>query len=289
MTCRPKSKEKKTQIREYHTPDCGLFFQAERVIFRRKSRFQKIEIIHNDTYGKMLFLDNLVQTTENDEFFYHEMLVHPSMMVHENPERVLIIGGGDGGALRECLRYPIRQGIMVEIDSEVIQAAQEHFPWLKKIREDDRAEIIVGDGREYVEKKDAEFDVILVDSSDPVGPSQVLHQIQFYENLKKRLRSGGIAAAQVGSPLYHKEAVRRTVSELGTIFSRMRLYTAPVPTYPGGVWCYVFLSDDREPEKLRREPPAGLKYYNPETHRAAFSLPNFMRELLPGKGSQILP
>ncbi|MGB9893738.1 MAG: spermidine synthase, partial [Candidatus Saccharicenans sp.] len=129
------------EAKEYQTDSSGIFFKVKKVLYEKKSAFQKIEIIENDFYGRVLFLDGLVQTTERDEFFYHEMLVHPALACHPRPEKVLIIGGGDGGALREVLRHPVKKAWLVEIDQEVIRACQKYFPWLDKALSDPRAEL----------------------------------------------------------------------------------------------------------------------------------------------------
>jgi spermidine synthase len=272
---------RKTEAREYQTPVSGIFFTVKKVLYTGRSRFQTIEIILNRDYGRVLLLDGLVQTTERDEFYYHEMLVHPAMASHPKPEHVLIIGGGDGGALRETLKHPVKKVWMVEIDGQVIKACREHFPWLRPSLKDKRAELVIADGNVFIEKTAQKFDVILVDSSDPVGPSTVLHQEAFYRRLKSRLKPGGIIAAQAGSLMLHQDSHARKSVFLKKIFAYSRLYLGPVPTYPVGMWCYNFLSDKVDPLAARNMRLAkGLRYYNPEIHRAAFALPNFLREKL---------
>jgi len=269
-----------SEFREFHTPTSGLFFRSKRVLCRRTSAFQKIEVFDHDFYGKVLFLDGLVQTTERDEFYYHEMLVHPALACHPAPGRVLIIGGGDGGALRHVLRYPVDHVTLVEIDSRVIEVSRKYFPWLEACLKDKRAELVVADGNDYLARSQRLFDVILVDSSDPVGPSAVLHQKTFFLNLKKRLNAGGVAACQSGSLLLHASTFRAKARFLKDIFRRARFYTGPVPTYPGGIWVYNFLSDDVDPLDIKRKPPAGLGYYNPDVHRAAFALPTNLKKIV---------
>ena len=178
---------KKTEAREYQTGASGIFFTVKDVLYEGQSKFQRIEIIRNKDYGRVLLLDGLVQTTERDEFYYHEMLVHPALCSHARPAKVLIIGGGDGGALREVLKHPVRKAWLVEIDGHVVEACREHFPWLRATFRDPRAELIVADGNVFIDKVRERFDVILVDSSDPVGPSTVLHQEAFYRKLKAKL------------------------------------------------------------------------------------------------------
>ncbi len=269
----------RTEVREYQTPTSGIFFGVKKVLCDKKSRFQKIEIIENKEYGRVLFLDGLVQTTEKDEFFYHEMLVHPAMACHPRPKKILIIGGGDGGALREVLRYPVERAWLCEIDGQVIEACRRHFDWLRPAFEDGRAELVIGDGNVFIRNTKEKFDVILVDSSDPVGPSTILHSRAFYAKLKAHLAPGGIAAAQAGSQILHLDEHRQKSTFLKKLFKHAFFYLGPVPTYPVGMWCYNFLSDAINPLAKRKfRVPDGLKYYNPEIHRAAFALPNFLAD-----------
>jgi spermidine synthase len=272
---------RRTEVREYQTPDSGIFFSVKKVLHTERSRFQTIEIILNKDYGLVLLLDGLVQTTERDEFYYHEMLVHPAMASHPKPEHVLIIGGGDGGALREVLKHAVKKAWLVEIDGQVIEACRTHFPWLKSDFKDPRAELVIADGDVFVGKTPMMFDVILVDSSDPVGPSTVLHQEAFFRKLKSRLKPGGIIAGQAGSLMLHQGSHARKSAFLRRMFRHARLYLGPVPTYPVGMWCYDFLSDRVNPLSTRKlHIPKGLRYYNPDIHRAAFALPNFLAERL---------
>lgn len=269
---------KPLEVREFHTPGSGIFFRAKRRLLSEKTPYQKMEIYDTASHGRVLLLDGLVQTTEKDEFFYHEMLVQPAMMAHPRPREVLIIGGGDGGTLREALRHPVSKAVLVEIDERVIAACREHFPGLSSSFKDKRAEVLVGDGNRYVRETSLRFDVILVDSSDPVGPSAVLHQKAFYEALKRCLRPGGVIAAQAGAPLYFLDHLLRKRAFLEELFTFARYYLGPVPTYPGGLWCYAFLSDRVNPlGRLRGNRPRKLKYYNAEVHRAAFALPEFLK------------
>jgi len=283
---------RRTEAREYQTPASGIFFTVAKVLYTGRSRFQTIEVIRNRDYGRILLLDGLVQTTERDEFYYHEMLVHPAMASHPKPERVLIVGGGDGGALREVLKHPVKSATLVEIDNQVIDACRAHFPWLRAAFRDPRAELVIADGNVFIEKTPERFDVILVDSSDPVGPSTVLHQEAFYRKLKSRLKPGGVIAAQAGSLMLHQDSHARKSAFLAKMFRHARLYLGPVPAYPVGMWCYDFLSDRVDPTAARKlRVPGGLKYYNPDIHRAAFALPNFIKERLwerprPGPGGQ---
>ena len=270
----------KQEKREYHSRSNGMFFEIKRMLVEKKSRFQKIEVIENPYFGHMLFLDGLVQTTEKDEFFYHEMLIHPAMVTHPDPRQILIIGGGDGGALKQILPYPIDSVRVVEIDPDVIAVAKKYFPWLLPSLEDERADITIADGREFLENSQDKYDVVILDSSEPIGPSVTLHERNFYKLIKDRLAPYGIACAQMGAPFFQTESLERAKNDLKDVFRIVRFYLAPVPTYPGGNWCYVYLSDEVDPFAIRRKPPQGLKYYNHNVHKAAFALPNYLQKIL---------
>lgn len=277
----------RTEARELQTSSSGIFFTVEDVLYEGRSRFQRIEIVRNRAFGRVLFLDGLVQTTERDEFYYHEMLVHPALASHPRPDRVLIIGGGDGGALREVLKHPVKKAWLVEIDAQVVAACREHFPWLRSALRDPRAELVIADGNVFVDEVRERFDVILVDSSDPVGPSTVLHQEAFYRKLKSKLEPGGIVAAQAGSLMLHLDSHARKSAFLRRIFRHALLYLGPVPTYPVGMWCYDFLSDKVDPDKVRTlRIPRGLRYFNWDVFRAAFALPSFLQERLKRRTSK---
>jgi spermidine synthase len=273
------------EAREYQTDSSGIFFKVRKVLCEKKSAFQRIEIIENDFYGRVLFLDGLVQTTERDESFYHEMLVHPALACHHRPEKVLIIGGGDGGALREVLKHPVKKAWLVEIDPEVIKACAKYFPWLSGALSDSRAELAVADGFDFIQKTTDRFDAIIVDSSDPVGPSAILHAREFYLKLKKVLKPGGVIAAQAGSQILHLQEHKQKAGFLKRMFKIVRFYSGPVPTYPVGTWCYTFLSDWIDPLTVRKlRIPAGLKYYSTDIHCSSFALPGFFEQALRRSG-----
>ncbi len=271
---------KEAEFKEYHSLSSGIFLKKNKVLYRKKSDFQEIEVFENKLFGRILILDGLVQTSEKDEFFYHEMLVHPALISHPSPERVLIIGGGDGGSLKEVLRHPVKEVFLVEIDPLVVEVSKTFFPWLSPSLEDKRVKLFFADGREFLKKIDKLFDVVFVDSSDPVGPSLSLHEDDFFRGLKSSIIPEGIVTAQMGSPFYHLDSIAAKNSSLRKLFKFVRFYFAPVPTYPGGCWCFVFLSQQVKPFSARREPPLGLKYYSPDVHNAAFALPPYLGRVL---------
>jgi spermidine synthase len=202
------------------------------------------------------------------------------LITHPSPRDILIIGGGDGGVLKEILLYPVKRLCLVEIDSQVIEVSKNFFPWLSPALEDERVELVIADGEEFIHQTNRKFDVVLVDSSDPVGPSSRLHEKDFYRDLKSYLNPKGVVVTQSGSPFYHLEELKKKSVFLGKIFKVVRFFTGQVPSYPGGVWCYVYLSEEISPFKLLRQPPRGLKYFNQEIHKQAFSLPNFLKDKL---------
>jgi len=269
---------KSAEIREYYSSSCGFFFKVKNILYSRQSPYQKIEVIENEYFGKVLLLDGLVQTTERDEFYYHEMLVHPAFITHPSPQDILVIGGGDGGVLKEILRYPIKRLQLVEIDSQVIEVSKKYFPWLISCLDDKRVELVIADGHEFIKKAHGKFDVVLVDSSDPVGPSLRLHEEAFYKDLKNCLNPEGVVTTQLGSSFYHIEEIKKKRVSLNNLFKNVSLYTGPVPSYPGGTWCYVYMSDEINPLELKRKPPSGLRYFNQEIHKKAFSLPDFLQD-----------
>lgn len=259
-------------------PGLRISCQVSSVVVRKKTRFQELCILDTVEFGRMLVLDNVIQTTEKDEYIYHESLVHVPMFFHPEPRRVLIIGGGDGGSLREVLRHPtVTEAVMVDIDGDVIEAAREHLPqWSSGFR-DPRARLVVDDGREFLARSSAEYDVILVDSTDPVGPAEVLFEESFYSLARKALRQGGCFAAQTESPLATPDLVKTVYHRISACFPVAKLYTAPVPSYPGGWWSFTVGAFDGDPAEPTRRPDPDfqgvLRYYSPEIHRRAFVLP----------------
>jgi len=274
----PSTKENRKE--ENHSPYHGLFFNVKKILHEEKTPFQKIEVIENEFFGKILLIDGLVQTTEKDEFFYHEMLVHPAFVSHPSPEEILIIGGGDGGALREVLRYDVRKVSLVEIDKKVIEISKKFFPKLSSSFNDSRVKVIIANGAEYVKELKEKFDILIVDSSDPIGPSKALFEKDFYISLKKIIKENGIIISQTGSPFYHKDIIKKLNETLKKIYKIVKFYISPVPTYPSGIWSFVYLSEDINPLEIKRKAPPNLKYYNEDIHFASFALPNFLRHLL---------
>jgi spermidine synthase len=261
-------------------------------VFREKSPYQTVEIFDTFEYGKMLTVDNMVMCTENDEKAYHEMIIHVPMVAQPTIKDVLVIGGGDGGSVREILKHPNVESItMVEIDEVVVRASRAFLPTLSSGMDDPKLKLIIGDGIEFVANAPVDaYDLIVVDSSDPVGPSEGLFSKSFYENVHRCLRPGGLMTAQSESPRFNQPAfvdLNRCLKEIfGT--TQVQCYLAFIPTYPTGMWSFSFCSKAgiHPVQGLDRDRAAafasanGLQYYNADMHQAAFCLPTFIRTLL---------
>ncbi len=260
---------------EMHTPNVKLAFRIKEEIAHGKSKYQDIHILDTYEFGKLLVIDGTVQLTERDEFIYHEMIVHPPMLTHPNPKRVLIIGGGDGGAAREALKHEPERIDVVEIDDEVVNLSMKYLPRISSGYEDPRVHLHISDGIEFV-KKSGKYDVIIIDSTDPVGPAKGLFEREFYENLKRKLLPKGVISQQCGSPFYHPEEICEVYNILKKIFNYVKIYLAYIPTYPSGMWSFIMASDEKI--EIRREKKFETRYYNHGIHESSMVLPNFIRE-----------
>lgn len=265
-------------------------FTVSEVLFEVKTGHQHLQIIDTPFMGRVMLLDGVVQTTERDEFIYHEMMVHVPLFAHPAPKRVLIIGGGDGGILREVLRHKnVEHVTQVEIDGSVIDMCKEYFPKHSSGAFDDpRANIVIADGKEFVAQCQDTFDVIISDSTDPIGPGEVLFTSDFYQDEKTCLTPGGIMVAQNGVPFMQGQEVTNTFQRLSKLYSDASFYVAPVPTYIGGLMSLAWATDNAELRKqsveqiAERVAAAGFetRFYNAEVHVAAFALPNYVRALM---------
>ncbi|MBU1344692.1 MAG: spermidine synthase [Proteobacteria bacterium] len=268
----------------YMWPGVSLSLEIEQVLYSKKSKFQQIDVYQTRNHGKMLVLDGIIQLTESDEFAYQEMLAHVPLFAHPTPENVLVIGGGDGGILREVGRHDCVKTIdFCEIDEDVITVSKEFLPELACGFDDPRVNIRIGDGNAYVQEQKNKYDVIIVDSSDPIGPGEVLFKRPFYEGLKAALRKKGIIATQGESFFLHKECVTNLVRITKELFSVSAYSYILVPTYPGGHIgiCLGSLGSNLKmpcrniPETLQEQ----LKYYSPQIHEASFVLPYFAQKM----------
>lgn len=261
-------------------------------VFREKSPYQTVEIFDTFEYGKMLTVDNMVMCSEKDEKAYHEMIIHVPMVRQPAIKDVLVIGGGDGGSVREILKHDTVESItMVEIDEVVVRASREYLPSLSSGLDDPKLNLIIGDGIEFVRQSpDAAYDLIVVDSSDPVGPSEGLFSHGFYKNVHRCLRPGGLMTAQSESPRFNQRAFVDLNHCLQDIFGadQVHCYLAFIPTYPTGMWSFSFCAKEgvHPVEGLDRDRAAtfatnhSLQYYNPDMHQAAFCLPTFIHAMV---------
>ncbi|NLM51687.1 MAG: polyamine aminopropyltransferase [Firmicutes bacterium] len=265
---------------EKQTPSLGITCLIRETLCRKQTKYQDLAIIDTVQFGKMLVLDGMVQTTEKDEFVYHEMLAHVAMQAHPNPRHVLVVGGGDGGVIREVLKYDtVESATLVEIDDEVIAAAKKYLPQIASGLEDPRVTVLVKDGIEHVKASVGEYDVIFIDSTEPVGPAVGLFSEDFYRNIYRALKKDGLMVAQTESPFFNQDLIANVYSRLNRVFPLTKLYLASVPTYPSGLWSFTAASKCYDPQECRQKPVV-TKYYNYDVHQGAFALPNFVQELL---------
>ena len=264
----------------------GQTIEVRECLLSKQSKFQKIEIYETVKLGRLLLLDGIIQLTDSDEFVYHEMLANLPFYAHAGvPRRALVIGGGDGGVLRELGRHPELETLDIcEIDGDVVAAAREFLPGTACGYDDPRVNVHIADGSEFIRDREAEYDLIIVDSTDPGGPGAPLFGAEFYANLKRALRPGGVIATQSESPFLLPDVVRQLNRAARSVFKYVGYAAFAVPTYPTGLIGACVASDGREVETPERELPAELektlRYYNSAVHTASFVRPGFVRQLL---------
>jgi spermidine synthase len=268
---------------------CRLGIKTAKLLHEEQTPFQKISIYDTQFFGKLLTLDGIVQLTERDEFVYHEMLVHVPLCSLPDPKSVLIIGGGDCGCLREVLKHPgIERVVQCDIDERVTRVCEEFYPWVTEAIADSRAQLEFTDGVKYVEQNVANFDLVIIDSTDPMDGSVGLFLRDFYAKVSKSLKPGGLMVAQTESPHWDAPMVGAIHGELRASFAHAAAYLISVPTYPSGLWSLGFASNiaepNQSPDRQRAEAIAKrCRYYNVEMHQACFALPNFVAEALRGR------
>lgn len=267
----------------------GMRFKVEKTLYSKKSEFQTVDVVETKGHGKMLLNDGLVMITERDEHVYHDMITHVPMFTHPNPKNILVIGGGDGGTAREVLRHAnIKKCTMVEIDQFVIDACIEHIPQTSAVlKGHEKLELIVGDGLEFVKNTKEKFDVIIVDSTDPIGPAAPLFGPEFYTDVFNCLTEDGVVVSQGESPFLNADVQKSMLGVLNEIFPKTFIYNFSNLSYPGGYWSFTFASKgldpikDFKPENVEK---SGLEfnYYNRGLHQSAFMIPSFHRKNLKG-------
>ncbi len=260
-------------------------WKVKATLYSEQTNYQHIAVFDTYDLGKALVLDGIVQTTEFDEFIYHEMIAHPVLLTHPEPIKVLVIGGGDGGTIREVIKHPsVRQADLVEIDEKVIIACRKYLPGISCALNDSRVRIFIEDGNDFIRKKQAYYDVIIVDSSDPVGPAVELFGPEFYNNIFKALKADGLMVAQSESPLFYRDTTKRIREYISGIFPVYATYLAAIPTYTGGFWSFTLGSKKYDPLNNKPDPKKisklGVRYLSPELLPAAYIIPQFIKQLL---------
>ena len=267
----------------------GVWFEGT-LVERRQTPFQLLEVYDTPELGRIFRLDGYNMTSERDEFFYHENLVHPTAIAHPEPKRALVIGGGDGGSSEELLKHStLEVAHMAELDPEVIEVAKARFQAVHRgVFDNPRLKVTVGDGLAYLRETAVRYDIVSMDLTDPVGPSLELYSPATFALAKRAMAAGGALTLHLGSPFSHPQRVRQTLDNLRQVFKRVTPYFVHIPVY-GSIWGFACASDTLDPRALdpqevdRRIAARGvgdLQYYNGETHRAVFALPNYVRDLV---------
>lgn len=270
-------------LKEGQISDAVMTYKIKETLVRKKTEYQDLAIVDTYAFGRMLVLDGIVQTSIKDEFVYHEMISHIPLFTHPNPKKVLVVGGGDGGAIREILKHPsVEKAVLCEIDGAVIEECKKYLPEISCELDNPRCEIFVGDGIKYVHEHKNEFDVIIVDSTDPFGAAEGLFGGSFYKEIYECLTEDGIFIAQTETPFYLPEVVKKVFNDAKGIFPITKLFMAAIPTYPGGYWSFTIGSKKHDPEEpnLNRPYSFDTKYYTPRLHKACFVLPKYIENLL---------
>lgn len=261
-----------------------MSYKYSKKLFSGQSEFQKVEVYKTEHLGNVLLNDDFMMCSERDEFAYHEMISHVPLSVHPNPRKVLIIGGGDGGTAREVLKHKnIEKVVMVEIDEMVVNACKEFLPITAGELNNPRLELRIEDGLKYVQETKEKFDVVMIDSTDPIGPAAPLFGIDFYKNVFKCTTDNAIVVSQCESPFMFLETQQSTLNVFSQVFPKVQIYNYSNITYPGGLWSFAFASKGLDPVIDFRSTVSedmNLKYYNSQIHKAAFCLPNFQKQSL---------
>ncbi len=267
----------------------GQRLEIEEVLYEGHTGFQDIKILRNKKFGRIMTLDGVVQTTEGDEFVYHEMFAHVPLLAHGSAKRVLIIGGGDGGLLEEVLKHDIQHVTEVELDGGVVEVSKQYLSSIcGQAYDDPRVNLVIGDGAKFVAETDQTFDLVLVDSTDPIGPGAVLFTREFYGDCQKCLRPGGILVTQNGVPFVQGDELQSSVAYFRSLFKDAGAYVISCPTYALGFMALGWATDDADLRRLSLETirarfdALGIdtQYYNPAVHVASFALPNYMLKLI---------
>lgn len=273
-------------FKETQIENATMTYKVKETLHTERTKYQELAILDTYEFGRMLVLDGIVQTTIRDEYVYHEMITHIPLFTHKNPKKVLVVGGGDGGTIREILKHKsVEKAVLCEIDERVIELSKKYLPEISCRLSDPRAEIFIGDGIKYVLEHKNEFDVIIVDSPDPLGAAEGLFNVDFYKSLYDCLTPDGIFVAQTETPFYLPQVVKQIFNDIDNIFPITKLYMAAIPTYSSGYWSFTMGSKKYDPEKIDIDniPDFDTKYYYRDIHKACFVLPKYVNNLLSGK------
>ncbi|MBD7971181.1 polyamine aminopropyltransferase [Paenibacillus gallinarum] len=268
---------------EKQTENFGITMKVKETYVSEKTDFQDLAMVKTEEFGNMLLLDGMVMTTEKDEFVYHEMVAHPVLYTHPNPEQVLVVGGGDGGVIREVLKHPqVKKAVLVDIDGKVIEYSKKYLPSIAGGLEDPRVEVLVNDGFMHIHDHKNTYDVIMVDSTEPVGPAANLFTRGFYQGIYEALKEDGIFVAQTDNPWFKADLIQSVNKDVKEVFPIVRVYAANIPTYPSGLWTFTLGSKKYDPLEVDESsiPEIDTKYYTPRLHKAAFVLPKFVEDLI---------
>ena len=270
---------------EFQTRNLALTCRVTETLFSGKSPFQEVAVVESAEFGRMLILDGVFQTSIFDEYIYHEMITHVPLAVHPAPRRVLVIGGGDGGTVREVVRHDRVDLVeMVEIDGLVVDVAKKYLPEISVALREEHPKLMlkIGDGIQYMHEASNTYDVIIVDCSDPIGPGEGLFTHRFYEDVYRALKPDGLFVQQTESPFYHQELIRRLSGDISALFPICRMYLANIPLYPGGLHSFTIGSKKYDPLAGNADMPDlpfATRYYNRDIQRSCFALPAFIRDL----------
>ncbi len=258
--------------------------RVKRVLADEQTAYQHIQVVETEFFGNALILDGIIQLTERDNMGYHEMIVHVPILAVQNPKRVLIVGGGDGGSLQQVLRYPsVQEAVVCELDQKVVDYSRQYFPAFGDPWSDSRARLLVRDAFGYLEENPGQFDVIISDTTDPIGMAERLFSDEFYRLMVRALAPGGAAATQCEQPFFDTALIKQIYHSARALTQNPAYYYAQIPTYPGGGIGFMYVSDTPWTQGLQTPYPPGLNnYINPEVHEAAFALPEFFRRELYG-------
>ncbi len=283
------SKKDDFYLLEHLNEDFGFWVRSSGRLAHAKSDFQDVEVIQTG-FGKTLRIDDYFMTSDKDEFFYHENMIHPAGVSHAAPKRALVIGGGDGGAAEEYLKYPtMEEVVMAEIDEVVVDFCKEQLPDVHRGAFDDpRLKVLITDGKKYVEECQDQFDLMMLDLTDPFGPAEALYRVDFLNHCKRILGPDGVLSMHLGSPVTRPNVFHRVYSSLSSVFSIVRPYLVYVPLY-GAIWGMATPYDKTDPllhdpksveDRLKDRAISHLQYYNGDTHRGVFGLPNYVKSII---------